>query len=139
MDAWTPETPPVTTESTRPAPRPSARTSWERRDRRLVVATAVTGIMLGASAIAGTALGIEIRKSVDRCSRATYTECDETRDRVQQLLPPSYAMVAIIGASLVGVLVSGIMLGVHRSRRPELARTSGPRVAWSSSGLRLSF
>jgi hypothetical protein len=137
--AWVPES---TLEGgddrpTRPPSRP--RGGWQRRHRALVIATGTTGALVVASAIAGAALGIEIRKAVDRCSYATYTQCEATRARVKQLMPPTYAVAAILGASLVGVIVSGIMLGVHRRRRPDFARANGPRLALDPGGMRLHF
>ncbi len=137
--AWTPEGDTGNGEQPPALRRARGRASWVARDRRLVIATAVTGVVFGASAIAGAALGVEIRKSVDQCSATTYTECPATEERVTKLLPPTYAVAAVLGASLVGVLVSGIMLGVHRKRRPELAHSSRVRVAASPSGLRVRF
>jgi hypothetical protein len=139
--AWTPE-PTDEVQSVPPPVLPTRRLppSWRVRDRRLVIASATMGFAFGASAIAGIALGVELRKSVDGCTRATYTHCEAAKDRVQRLLPPSYAVAAIAGVSLVGLIVSGVMLGVHRSRRPEIAQHGGgPRFAMSSQGVRVRF
>lgn len=137
--AWRPEADTGRGEAPPALDRARRRATWEIRDRRLVIATAVTGVLFGASAIAGTALGIEIRKSADQCSATTYTACPATETRVKQLLPPTYAVAAILGASFVGVLVSSIMLGVHRKRRPDVAQVTRARLVASPSGLRVRF
>lgn len=137
---WTPE-PTATVDVQRTAPRRelAAGMKWQRRDRRLVITAGVSGVVLAASAIAATVLGVEIRKSIDRCSYSMYTQCEETRDRVLRLKTPAIAVAGIVGASFVALLVSGIMLAVHRSRRPEIARHGASRFALSPSGMRLRF
>jgi hypothetical protein len=137
--AWTSESAATTGQEAPALDRARRRASWEMRNRRLVIATAVTGAVFAASAIAATVLGVEIRKSIDRCSYDTYTDCPETETRVNKLLPPTYAVAAILGASFVGVLVSGIMLGVHRKRRPDLALGARARIVAAPSGLRIRF
>lgn len=137
---WTAE-PTATTDVQRTIPRRELAHAmkWQTRDRRLVIATSVSGIVFAASTIAATVLGIEIRKSIDRCSDAPYTQCEAARDRVLQLKTPAIAVASVAGASFVALLVSGIMLAVHRSRRPEIARHGAPRFALSPSGMRLRF
>ncbi|HET6583765.1 MAG TPA: hypothetical protein VFG69_09960 [Nannocystaceae bacterium] len=140
--AWTPEPTATTSDAVMETPPRRALadgSTWQRRDRRLVIAAGVSGAVFGASAIAATVLGLEIRKSLDRCTTTMHSHCEETRDRVLRLKTPAIAVAGIVGASFVALLVSGIMLAVHRSRRPEIAGIGASRLVLSPSGLRLRF
>ncbi len=125
-----------------------AESRWVEQDGRLVVATAVTGSLwaIGVAATAGMAvtIGKKTNACTDDIASGAYDSAANCSARnasaVQRLSIGTYVVGSMTGALAVGFLVSGILLGVHRSNRPEWAVARGrARLAVTRSGLRLKF
>jgi len=121
---------------------------WADQDNRLVAATAATGALwaVGVAVTVGMAVGIE--RKVDACADEVSSDpfsnadsCSEVAGRsTRRLAVGTYVVGSITGVLAVGFLVSGILLGVHRSNRPQWAVAGGrARLAISRGGLRLRF
>lgn len=115
----------------RPPPRESSSrersrtTAWQERDRKLATATAVTGVVWGAAVITALVLQFAVIKAVDDCSETVTNDpfgasndCSDELRRVRRAGAGLIVTSVIAGGAGVGVLVSGITLGVHRNSRP---------------------
>jgi hypothetical protein len=127
-----------------------AESRWEDQDGRLVTATAVTGVFWGIGVAATIGMAVSIDNKTDACLDqlsnggalgGSGDSCSAEASRsAKRLAVGTYVVGTMTGVLAVSFLVSGIMLGVHRSNRPEWAVAQGKvRLAVTRSGLRLRF
>jgi len=127
-----------------------AESQWAEQDGRLVTATAITGVFWGIGVAATIAMAVSIGKKADACVDqlsnggalgGSGDDCSAEAGRsARRLAVGTYVVGSMTGVLGVSFLVSGILLGVHRSNRPEWAVARGKaRLAVTHSGLRLRF
>ena len=93
---------------------------WEARDTKLATATAVTGMIWAATVITAIVLQFAVVDAVADCTEtvADGNDCSDELRAVRRAGAGVIVASVIAGGAGVGVLVSGITLGVHRNSRP---------------------
>lgn len=96
---------------------------WYQREHSLVVSTAAFGVTWGVSTIALALILNANLNGADECNRDASAgigadSCDRAVERTTNLVVPTYLFGAVSGASFIGTVVSGAMLGAHRNTKP---------------------
>lgn len=97
---------------------------WVERERRLVGATAGFGIAYGVTTIAwGVMYAVAVNEAVE-CAESDVladmgSTCAGASKKLGRLGAPIVLTAVASGGLAVGTIVSAILLGVHRSRRPH--------------------
>lgn len=97
----------------------SAAESYDNAMRNAVIAT---GVIAGVAGLVAVILAVQAGKAVSECDadEAVLNGCRPAVDKTVNFALGSYVTGSIAGASAVGLIVTGSMLGAHRSRRSYL-------------------
>ncbi len=118
---------------------------WQKQEKKLVYLTAGFGTIWAVSTVVATVLQSLIIYQASRCdfnikeiNNSGYLSnvsgsCSDAVDNIVKMAIPTYVMWSAAVGSGVGFVATGIVLGVHRSHKPQ------PRLSLGTTKLKINF